>query len=84
MLSVQALMLLTDGRERAEVESILNFVVSAISRAKVLPEATVGLDAATWILSRWHRGELRGKRIGNAYTEELERRLREYNDDSSE
>ncbi|MBH0109797.1 hypothetical protein I6E81_06420 [Salinibacterium sp. NG22] len=63
------------GPRELDVEKALDYALDLLSNAK-LAAAAAAIEALRVVLHSWYRGEVRGKKIGDLYGEELDVALR--------
>lgn len=75
ILAVERVLLLADTRDAPELQHVTQFVFEFVTDQDRLGAISASVEAMSMTLRGWSRGELRGKRIGDAYGKSLEARL---------
>lgn len=78
VVAVERLLLVCDRRDAIEVQRVTTFAFEAIERQENRKLVSASVEAMSTALRRWCRGEVRGKRISDAYGVALDQHLRRY------
>ncbi|WP_127818246.1 hypothetical protein [Microbacterium sp. CPCC 204701] len=71
-IALQKLILNAEPRDAKYLQQVGNFALESIGDQQNVALATVGVEALSLVLTRWCHGEIKGRRIADAYEPALE------------
>lgn len=72
VVALQKLILNADRRDSPHLQQVGNFALESIGDQENVALSTVGVEALSLVLTRWCHGEIKGRRIADAYEPALE------------